>query len=184
MEVLTVAELRKRYAEICKCIRQGDVFIHPTDTIYGIGCNALLPLSVAKIRALKHQYHQPFSIWAPSLEWIKENCIIKPTMKHWLEKLPGPYTLILPLRESLPHQVNLGKATIGVRLPEHWFSTVVQELGLPLVTTSANKAGEPFMTSLESLDKEIGQGVEFMIYEGEKSARPSVIVEEGKMRER
>ncbi len=179
-----MAELRRRYAEICGRIRKGAVFIHPTDTIYGIGCDALMPLSVAKIRRLKRQQHQPFSIWAPSLEWIKENCIIKHTMKPWLDKLPGPYTLILPLRESLPHEVNLGKATIGVRLPEHWFGKVVQELGLPLVTTSANRTGEPFMTSLENLDKAIGQGVEFMIYEGEKSARPSVIVEGGKVKER
>lgn len=184
MEILTKAELRKRYPEIRGRIMKGALFIHPTDTIYGLGCHAFLPIAVATIRKLKHQYHQPFSIWAPSVEWIREHCRINADMKPWLEKLPGPYTLILPLKRDIPAEVNLGRATLGVRLPDHWFSKVVQELNVPIVTTSANKTGEPFMTSLENLDPNIEYSVEFMIYEGEKRAKPSVIVEEGKVKER
>ena len=54
---------------------------------------------------------------------------------------------------------------------------VVEKLGVPMVTTSANKTGKPFMTKLENLDSDIEKEVEFMIYEGEKGGRPSQIVD-------
>tara|TARA_Y100000310_G_scaffold306937_1_gene348533 strand:+ start:826 stop:1041 length:216 start_codon:yes stop_codon:yes gene_type:complete len=61
-------------------------------------------------------------------------------------------------------------------MPDHWMQELVEELGVPIVTTSANKTGKEFMTSLENLDPEIKRGVKFIIYEGEKKARPSRLV--------
>ena len=66
--------------------------------------------------------------------------------------------------------------TIGIRIPNHWFTPFVEELGLPIVTTSANKVGRMFMTSIEDIDPEIKNNVDFIIYEGEKKGRPSNIV--------
>ncbi|MBI4151856.1 threonylcarbamoyl-AMP synthase, partial [Candidatus Woesearchaeota archaeon] len=159
-------------------IRKGAIFVYPTDTIYGIGCSALNAKSVQTIRKIKNRPDTPLSIWAPSKEWIREYCVVSPTAQKWLEKLPGPYTLILPCKPyfSLPNEVIGDAATIGVRLPDHWFHEIVQECAFPIITTSANKHGEPFMTKLENLDEEIQKKVEFMVYEGEKEARPSILV--------
>ncbi|NQV91959.1 Sua5/YciO/YrdC/YwlC family protein [Candidatus Woesearchaeota archaeon] len=174
MEVLTELELRMRFDEIVEKIKEGVIFIHPTDTIYGIGCNALLEKSVEKIRELKERPEAPLSVWVPSKKWIEKNCI----EHEWLDNLPGPYTLIMPLlnKKSVAPSVVKGKETLGVRLPDHWFSKVVAKLEFPIVTTSANKTGEPFMTKLENLDDDIETEVSFMIYEGEKKARPSKLV--------
>ena len=57
-----------------------------------------------------------------------------------------------------------------MRIPDHWFSDVIRELGFPIVTTSANRSGQPFTTSLDDLDQVIKDGVDFIIYEGEKKA--------------
>jgi len=179
MEILTKTELRVRLDEVIENIREGAIFIYPTDTIYGIGCNALNQKSVQKIREIKQRQNNPFSIWVPSIEWIKNNFIMTAKSKKWLDKLPGPYTLIMQLKESksLPDNINPTEDDfIGVRLPEHWFSKIVEMLNFPLVTTSVNKTGEPFMTSLEDLDPEIQKKVEFIIYEGDKNGRPSKIV--------
>ena len=192
MEILTKAELRLRYAEIAGRIRNGAVFIYPTDTIYGIGCDALDKNAVEKIRKLKERPTNPFSIIAPSKEWIIENCIITKEAKDLLNKLPGPYTFILKLKnknavaKNVNENINSDQKTIGVRIPNHWFSDVVSELGLPIVTTSANRSGQPFMTSLEDLDQTIKDGVDFIIYEGEKKGRPSKVVNfvESKVKER
>ncbi|MEK6863553.1 MAG: L-threonylcarbamoyladenylate synthase [Nanoarchaeota archaeon] len=188
METITKTELRLRYAEIAGRIRDGAVFIYPTDTIYGIGCYALDKNAVGKIRRLKERPANPFSIIAPSKEWITENCIITKEAKDLLNKLPGPYTLILKLKnkDAIAKNVNLDQETIGVRIPGHWFGDVVEELGFPIITTSANRSGQPFMTSLEDLDQTIKDGVDFIIYEGEKKGRPSKIVNlvEGKVKER
>lgn len=188
MKVLTKANLQLRFAEIAERISKGAIFIYPTDTIYGIGCDALDEKAVAKIRKLKDRPTNPFSVIAPSKKWITENCIVTKEAKEWLNKLPGPYTLILKLKNknAIAKSVNQGEETIGVRIPTHWISGVVRELGFPIVTTSANRSGRPFMTSLEDLDSTIKDGVYFIIYEGEKKERPSKIVNvvEGKIKER
>jgi L-threonylcarbamoyladenylate synthase len=137
---------------------------------------------------MKERGDKPFSIWVPSIKWIKENCVVDALTEKELDKLPGAYTFILKLKKKriVANEVTFGKTTIGVRYPDHWFSKVVEKLGFPIVTTSANKTGEKFMTSLENLDKDIEKNVEFIIYEGPKEGKPSKIINlvEGTVKER
>ncbi len=188
MEILTKTEVQKRYDEIIEKITRGVIFIHPSDTIYGLSCNALDAKAVEKVRKLKQQFHQPMSIWVPSLEWVKNNCLITTAGEQAWKKLPGPYTLIMKLKKKnvLAPNVTLGKETIGIRFPNHWFRKVVEKSGIPIITTSANKTGQKFMTSLQNLDQDIEPGVEFIVYEGPKEAHPSKImnVVEGTVKER
>ena len=188
MKILTKDEVNVNKEVILEVMKNGAIFIHPTDTIYGIGCNAKEEEFVDEIREIKGRPSTPFSVIAPSKEWIKKNCVVNEKAEKWLEKLPGPYTLILRSKDSVAKNVAPGLDTLGIRIPDHWFSKIVEELGLPVVTTSANKAGGDFMTSLENLDGEIKPKVEFIIYEDEKHGRPSKIVdltgEEVKVKER
>tara|TARA_Y100000310_G_C20574424_1_gene759752 strand:- start:535 stop:1101 length:567 start_codon:yes stop_codon:yes gene_type:complete len=188
MEILTKSELRLRYDEIIKKIRAGALFIHPTDTIYGISCNALNEDSVQKIRDLKERPDNPFSVWVPSTVWIRENCCLNKEGKKWLKELPGPFTLILKPKDKTIVAKNVApkKSTLGVRLPDHWFTKIVEDVDVPLVTTSVNKAGKRFMTDRENLDPEIERGVSFLIYEGEKKGRPSKVIDlvKGEVKER
>jgi len=165
--------------ELSRSIKQGVVFIHPTDTIYGLGCDATNSEAVNKIRKLKNRPTQPFSIIAPSVDWIKNHCELSDEANDWIKKLPGPYTFILKLREknNLAPEVNGNLDTIGVRIPDHWFTNHAQKLDSPIVSTSANKTNGNFMTSLDNLDSDIQAGIDFIIYEGEKDARPSQIVD-------
>lgn len=157
---------------------QRSLFIYPTDTIYGIGCNARDEELVRKVRAIKRRHDLPFSVIAPSKEWILEHCDFPEEELHWLDKLPGPYTLILKLKRQgmIPESVNKGLDTLGVRIPDNWFAGVVAELGIPIVTTSANLSGEDYMTSLEDLNPAIKKGVEHIFYTGEIEGRPSTLV--------
>ena len=166
-------------AELAKKIKSGAVFIHPTDTIYGLGCDASNREAVSRIRELKDRPSQPFSVIAPSVAWIRKHCEINKEAESWLKKLPGPYTLILNLKDqnNIAREVNDGLKTIGIRIPDHWFTSHAQKLDVPIVSTSSNRTGGDFMTSMDNLDAEIGQGVDFIIYEGEKNGRPSQIVD-------
>jgi L-threonylcarbamoyladenylate synthase len=177
MEVLTKKELAMRKEEILSKIKNGVIFIYPTDTIYGIGCVATNEKSVKKIREIKQRPTSPLSIWVPNIEWISTNCSITPTAAEWLGKLPGPYTLILPLHTQIAIANGVSnKDSIGIRFPEHWFHEYVEELNIPIISTSANVHGQQFMTSLENLNPDIEKKVEFMIYEGPREARPSKII--------
>jgi L-threonylcarbamoyladenylate synthase len=190
MRVLTKDDMLVEREHVEMQIKGGSVFIHPTDTIYGIGCDATNNDAVQKIRKIKDRNERPFSVIAPSKEWIKENCEVPKEGEEWLEKLPGPYTLILKLKNksAIAKQVNMGMDSVGVRIPNHWISQVAQEMDLPLVTTSANKTGGNFMTSVDDLHHDIKANVDFVVYEGEKKGKPSTIVhlegEEVKVKER
>ncbi|MCB9358769.1 threonylcarbamoyl-AMP synthase [Candidatus Woesearchaeota archaeon] len=173
------AEFELRSDAIVDQIVQGSIFIHPTDTIYGIGCDATSTEAVHKLREIKSRYTRPFSIMVPDKTWIRQNCEVNDQVIEWIKKLPGPYTLILKLKnkDAIAPEVNNGLDTIGIRLTDHWIQKGVELLGRPVVTTSANRVGNDFMTSIENLDPEIKSKTDFIIYEGEKLGRPSTIVD-------
>jgi tRNA threonylcarbamoyl adenosine modification protein (Sua5/YciO/YrdC/YwlC family) len=167
----------KNQKKYIKKIKQGAVFIYPTDTIYGLGCNAQNKKAVNKIRKIKKRKNQPFSIIVPSKKWIEENCQIKRKDKKYLKKLPGKYTLILKSKNlsALAKNVSFSNS-IGIRIPKSWFSNIVQELKIPIITTSVNIHSKSFMTCLEDLDKKIKNQVDFIIYEGKKQTRASTMI--------
>lgn len=179
MKMLTKAYLELHRAEIIKEMKSGKIFVYPTDTIYGIGCNALIKESVLKIRALKRREGKPFSVIAPNIEWINENCAANKAGAVWVKKLPGPYTLIMPLRNkgAVASEVVANSENIGVRIPNHWFSDLVKEAGIPFVTTSANMSGEPAMADFYSLDSLIREQADYIVYEGALHNKPSTIVD-------
>ncbi len=163
---------------------ENSVFIHPTDTIYGLGCNALREDLVEKIRKIKKRPKQPFSVIAPSKKWIYENCNVPRQAIKWINKLPSPFTLVLMLKNknAIAENVNNNLPTLGIRVPKHWFSDIVAELNIPIVTTSANITGGNFMTSLDDLEEEIKIKTDFIIYEGEKRGHPSDIIDLTKLK--
>ncbi|MBU0471972.1 MAG: threonylcarbamoyl-AMP synthase [Nanoarchaeota archaeon] len=157
---------------------KSSVFIYPTDTIYGIGCVADDEELVDRIRVLKKRFDMPFSVIAPSKDWIRENCVVSKNAEEWLDKLPGPYTLILKLKNPsvIAENVNLGVETLGVRIPDNWFSEVVASMNLPIITTSANVSGKDFMTSIEDLDPVVAHGVDVVVHDGFIKGKPSTLV--------
>ncbi len=161
-------------------IKEGAVFIHPTDTIYGIGCDATNEAAVEKVRDAKQRKDLPFNVIAPSREWVRANCEVDAEAEEWLAKLPGPYTIILKLKETSNVAKNVnpsGDGTIGIRRPDHWISEMTNDLNKPIVTTSANITGKNFMTSMDNLDDNVKKKMNLIIYEGEKKGRPSTIVD-------
>jgi tRNA threonylcarbamoyl adenosine modification protein (Sua5/YciO/YrdC/YwlC family) len=161
-----------------RLIENNPVFIYPTDTIYGIGCNALNKDAVDKIRNIKQRKNNPFSVIVPTKEWIDGNCIINKGAMEWIKRLPGPYTLILKTKKQcVAENVAPGLNTLGIRIPDHWISNFVKTIGIPIISTSVNKSSEDFMSSIDDLDNEIKSKVDFIVYEGVKEGKPSKIVD-------
>ncbi|PIN86657.1 threonylcarbamoyl-AMP synthase [Candidatus Woesearchaeota archaeon CG10_big_fil_rev_8_21_14_0_10_44_13] len=178
MRVITKEEFLLEANNLLDSVLKGAVFIYPTDTIYGIGCNALDTKAVGRIREAKKRPDAPFSVIAPSKGWILENCEVDDKGIEWLEKLPGPYTLVFKLknRKCIAKEINPESDFLGVRIPEHWTTKIASSLKVPIVTTSVNESGKTFMTSLDNLDSSVKAKVDFMIDEGEKKGRPSNVV--------
>jgi len=154
------------------------IYVVPVDTIYGLSCNALNNRAVKKLRKVKKS-KRPFSVIAPSKDWIINNCVIDEKAEEWLKKLPGPYTLILKLKnkKAVSSSVyNKKDNSIGVRFPKHWFTNIVGNLDFPVVTTSANVSGGNFITSIEDLDPRLKKYVDLIISIGNKKSHPSTLV--------
>lgn len=171
-------EFKLNIMEYVSLVEKGAIFIYGTDTIYGLGCNALDEKAVNKLREIKGRHTAPYSVIAPSREWIELNCEVSDDGRKWLEKLPGPYTLIFKLKRknAVAESVVKGLETIGVRIPDHWIAKFVAALGFPIITTSVNKTDQEFMTSMDDLDHDIRAAVSFIIDEGKIEGHPSTIV--------
>lgn len=156
-------------------IKDGKIFIYPTDTIYGLGCDAHKEDSVSKIKEMKgRDKNKPLSIIAPSKKWIFENLDVD---KKLIDKyLPGKYTLILKKKDKgfLKH-VSSGE-TLGIRIPDCEFTQIVQEVDVPFITTSVNLSGEPFITQISEIGEKIKDKVDNIVDIGKLDGSPSTIV--------
>ena len=160
--------------DIVRRIKAGDVFIYPTDTLYGIGCNAPKAESVERVRKIKGT-GKPLSVIAPSPEWIFRNLIVD--SPGWLEKLPGPYTLIVwKKKASLLKECSPGPK-LGIRIPSHYFTGFVAEAKVPFVTTSANISGQEPGTKLANMPVKLTSKVDVFIDDGEIKGKPSTVVD-------
>ena len=177
MDILSREELVQKQRIFLKKIEKGSLFIHPTDTVYGIGCNALNDEAVKKIREIKKS-SMPFSIIVPNIDWIYENCVVTPNVEKWIKNLPGPVTLILKLKNknAVSRHVNLDLETIGVRIPNHWISDLVNKLGYPVVSTIIMNEDQTILVSPENLHHDVVPHVDFAINEGELSNNRSRII--------
>lgn len=173
-DVLKKPELRKK---IVNGIKAGKIFIYPTDTIYGIGCNAESAQSVEKISDMKgREERKTFSVIAPGKEWIWSHASISSVNKALIDKmLPGPYTIIVAANNRSPKAVVSPEKTIGVRIPRHPFADIVEETGVPLVTTSVNLKDEPPVTKITNIPEQIKKSVDFIVDAGTIEGSPSRI---------
>ncbi|MBI4448176.1 threonylcarbamoyl-AMP synthase [Candidatus Woesearchaeota archaeon] len=161
---------------LTKSIKEGKIIIYPTDTIYGLGCDATNQEAIKKIREIKQRSTQPLSIIAPSKEWISKHFKIK---KAYIDKLPGPFTYILnPKKNSpLPKEVNPETGKIGIRIPNHPITKMIQKANKPFITTSVNISGEKPATSIGEIDKKILNKVDLIIDAGTIDNKPSTIID-------
>ena len=164
--------------EIISEIKKGKIFIYPTDTIYGLGCDATNIDSVNKIKKIKQRdKDKPLSIIAPSIDWIKENLIIDTDLSKYL---PGPYTIILKKKnpDFLYHVSNTD--SLGIRIPNNEFTKIIQKSNLPFITTSVNLSEQPFLTDIKFLDKQIKNKIDHIIDIGPLTGKPSTLIINGK----
>jgi len=170
--------MEKIIKNLNKEILKGKLFIYPTDTIYGLGCNAENKDSVEKIKQIKQRdKDKPLSVIAPSIDWIKENLIVDLDLEKYF---PGPYTIILKKKNPKFLEIVSNKESLGVRIPNHEFTRKIQESGVPFITTSVNMSGEPFITKISDINADILEEVDHIIDYGELSGTPSTIIINGK----
>lgn len=131
--------------KVVSVLRDGGIVIYPTDTLYGIGCDALNVRAVEKICDLKgiNPQKSNLSIICNDLSVVSEYAKIStPMFKLMKRNLPGPFTFILPTTSSLP-KIYKNKKTVGIRIPDNnIIRKIVAQLGNPVLSTSVKDEEE------------------------------------------
>jgi L-threonylcarbamoyladenylate synthase len=180
METIKLNEIfrkEKIKEKIKEAIIRGDIFIYPTDTIYGVGCNSNNIDNVKKIcKAKNRSLNKPFSVIVPSKEWIEKNTEISKNNMVFVDRLlPGPYTIVLKAKKSvqIPKIVISDEGTIGVRIPKNEFTDFIREQNALFITTSVNMSEEEPVTSIKEIPDQIKNTADWVIDAGELKNPPS-----------
>src|SRR5437870_407323 len=137
---------RESIARATKIIRAGGLVAFPTETVYGLGANALAEAAVARIFAAKGRpsrnpliVHVPDTQTAASLVSVWPEAAERLATRFW----PGPLTLVLPKSDRIPAMVTAGGETLALRVPAHPVAlALLRETGLPLGAPSANRSSK------------------------------------------
>lgn len=148
-------------------LKEGKTVVYPTDTIYGIGANALDIEAIKKVyRIKKREFNKPISICVPDIDYIKKVAYMNKETRKIIENfLPGPFTIILKKKENIPSLLTAGGEKIGIRLPDN---KVCMELSneFPITTTSANLSGEKIPESVDGILKQLDGTVDLILDAG------------------
>ena len=149
--------------EAAALIRQGKLAAFPTETVYGLGANALDPAAVAKIFEIKSRpATSPLIVHVSSIdmargivsEWSAEAEEL--AQRYW----PGPLTMVLPKSAKIPDIVTAGLPTVGVRMPNHPLALeLIEAAGVPIAAPSANRFTQLSPTTAQHVVEAFGDEV-------------------------
>ena len=142
------AEQNKVVQDAVELLEAGEVIALPTETVYGLGADALNPDAVAKVfQAKERPSFDPLIVHVGSFEQVDEVADVPEELKEVVAKLmkaywPGPLTLILPKKDCVPDIVTSGLPSVAVRMSGHpIMKAIVRALGNPIAAPSANRFG-------------------------------------------
>ena len=190
MEIIRV-DLNKDYstaiAEAVAVLSSGGTVVYPTDTLYGLGANALDEKAAEKIFKIKNRsFSKPLPIIIKNMIWAKELAYIEQGMEVILSKVwpmvsnfataggdsfvMGKVTAILPKKNIVPMIVSAGTLSIGMRIADYVFvDKLLGRFGYPLISTSANISGEEPTNDINKI---------IALFE-ERDERPDLIIDAG-----
>ena len=155
-----------------RCIQNGGLVAFPTETVYGLGANALHAEAVAKIFECKERpSFDPLIVHIADIEAIHElaevphDCVYTLAEAFW----PGPLTIVLPKKNTVPDIVTAGLPTVGIRIPQTEIAReLIKKSNCPIAAPSANKFGQLSPTTAQHVLKQLSN-LDYVIDGGKTS---------------
>ncbi|HFK1789206.1 TPA: L-threonylcarbamoyladenylate synthase [Bacillus pacificus] len=161
-----VVERKKYYPQLqeaAKLLRENEAIAFPTETVYGLGANAMNDEAIAKIFEAKGRpSDNPLIVHIGTksqLDGIVKE--IPPVAEKLMEHFwPGPLTIILPRKEGISEKVTAGLNTVGVRMPDHPVAlALIEEANVPVAAPSANRSGRPSPTLASHVYEDLNEKI-------------------------
>jgi L-threonylcarbamoyladenylate synthase len=162
-----VPATQENIALAAKEILAGNLVAFPTETVYGLGANALDESAVAKIFAAKGRpATNPIIVHVAGIEGLEDLCATVPVNAYKLAEAfwPGPLTLVLPKSGLVPDIVTAGGATVGIRMPNHPVALgLIKASGVPIAAPSANRSEEISPTTAQHVADSLGDWIDLIL---------------------
>lgn len=152
-------------------LRDGNVGVIPTDTVYGLVCGAGDQVAVERLFTVKPRTNQPGTVLAASIEQLVELGITRRYLTAVADYWPNPLSIIIPCEDNLAY-LHMGLRSLAVRIPADEQLRALLEISGPLMTTSANQPGEPTAATIAQAADYFGDTVDFYVDAGELGERP------------
>lgn len=165
--MIRILKINPNLDEAVRLLRAGRLVAFPTETVYGLGANALDPEAVQRIYEVKGR-----PATSPLIVHVADATMAKKVVSKWppaAEILatrfwPGPLTLVLPKAKRVPAGVTGGLGTVGVRVPAHPLAlALIRKAGLPLAAPSANRFTELSPVTAEQVRRGLGAAVDLVL---------------------
>lgn len=153
-------------AEAVDLLQRGELVALPTETVYGLGCDALAPLACAKVfQAKDRPLYDPLIVHLPNRAWADRIAVLSPVAQALADAFwPGPLTLVLPRTAIVPDLVTAGQDTVAIRWSAHpVFQEVAEEFGRPIAAPSANRFGRISPTAPEHVLSELNGRIRLIV---------------------
>ncbi len=149
--------------EAVSLILDNKSFIYPTDTLYGIGINALYEKNIKKVYDIKKRdITKPISVSVGSISMIDDIAYFDSSI--FKKIIPGPFTFLLSPKDKLPKILYQRTKKIGVRVPDHpKLLEILNKAQVPITSTSANISGGNIPKSFKEIDKSLVESVDFIL---------------------
>ncbi len=162
-------------------LKKGGVIVFPTDTVYGLGAGIVIDSAVERVYRIKGRpRNMALPLLLADLDQLEDIAVSIPASARLLaEKFwPGPLTLVLLKSDTVSDIVSGGNKTVAVRVPAHPVpAALAQEVGTPIIGTSANLSGQPSALTAEEVRAQIGDKVDLIIEGKCPGGRESTVVD-------
>jgi L-threonylcarbamoyladenylate synthase len=166
-------------AEAAEAIRHGQLAVYPTETVYGLGADALDADAVGQVFAAKSRDREdPVSLAVPDADAAAD--VTAPTDRErafMAAFLPGPVTVVLRRLPVVPDALTAGRDRVGVRVPDHDRALALLGEVAPITATSANVSGRPSARRVADLDDRIREQATAVVDGGETPGGGSTVVD-------
>ena len=164
---MIVAPDEENLARAAQLIRSGGLVAFPTETVYGLGANALDEEAIARVYAVKSRpWASPLIVHVSDEAMARSITTEWPRVAHVLAARfwPGPLTVVLKKAVVIPSLVTAGLDTVGVRIPAHPLALeLIRKAGVPIAAPSANRFSQLSPTTAEHVQQSLGDDVELIL---------------------
>lgn len=164
-----------------RILRAGGVIAYPTETVYGLGCDPFDETAVRRLLRIKRRpVDKGLILVAADLDQLDGLVVLSDADRHTLAEVwPAPITYLLPATEAIPAWIRGRFSKVAVRVSAHPIArALAAATGTPIVSTSANRAGEPPARNRFHAARRLGEDVDFVVTgESDPLGRPSTIID-------